>query len=250
MLDTMANKVNRRIWYFVHALTGVHLSSPTRYKDWSMMGASFTASIERVQERLPLANLKPVESIPGSATVVLKAFEVRKAANLPPYNEFSVEIPVVYEGENMAKGLQVSFILHMPVTREEARWGGVDIYGLPKFIANISFEEEEEVRRCKVKAEEREVITLEVKKVPAKAASWDWYLYGVRDGQLIMSHIKINGQRGVSDTLGGGSFRLGDHPISDNLRLLEIDNISVGHEYSPKLDSLEDNPIIVTPLRH
>jgi hypothetical protein len=246
MWNALVRSMKKRGWYFVHALTGVHLSTLTHYLDWSMMSASFLAPVAKVKEKLPSEKLNPVQSAPGITTVVFRAMEVRQVRGLPPYNEFSIDVPVVYEVGGKAAGLPGSYILYMPVTSEEARWGGVEVGGFPKFLAEIKFEDVGEVRRCQVHAEGKGIITLEVKKFVAEPQSWDWYLYGVRDGRILRTLVQIQGQRGLSDVREGASYTLGDHPIAEELRSLEIGNISITHEYAPKLRSLENNPMSIS----
>ena len=248
MWNALVRSMKKQGWFFIHALTGVHLSTPNHYLDWSMMSASFPVPVAKIKEKLPSKNLIPVQSAPGTATIVLKAIEVRQIRGYPPYNEFAVEVPVVYEVAGKAAGLPGSYVLHMPVTTEEARWGGVEIYGMPKFIAEIRFEDVGEVRRCKVQAEGKAIITLEVKKLVTKPQSWDWYLYGVRDGQLLRTLFQIQGQRGTTEVRGGALYTLGNHPIAEELRSLEIDNTSIAHEYAPQLQGLLNPPGERLPL--
>lgn len=245
MRNALVRSIEKRGWHLIHALTGLHLSKPIHYLDWSMISASFPAPVAKVREKLPSENLNPVQSAPGTTTVVLKAMEVRKVRGFPPYNEFAVEVPVVYEVAGEAAGLPGSCILYMPVTTEEARWGGVEIVGLPKFIAEIHLEDAGEVRRCHVQAEGKDIITLEVEKLVTEPQSWDWYLFGVRDGQLLRTLVQMQGQRGIADVRGGASYSLGDHPIAKELRSLEIDNMSIAREYVPQGQSLEDRPASV-----
>ncbi len=232
-------------WHLTHRLTGVHLSSSTLYLDWSEMSGSFPVPESKIRQMLPSKSLDPVQFTAGTTTVVFRAIEVRKARGLSPYNEFSVEVPVVYRGTSKVSGLPGSCVLYMPVTTEEARWGGVEIVGLPKFIANIQFEDAGETRRCRVQADGKDLITLEVRKLETNAQSWDWYIYGVRDGQLLRTHIGNQGQRGVAAVRGGSSYTLGDHPVAEELRSLEIDAKSIEHEFVPKFHSLEDRPLKV-----
>jgi hypothetical protein len=195
--------MKKRGWYFIHALTGVHLATPTHYLDWSMMSASFPAHVAKVQEKLPSKNLKPVQSKSGTTTVMFRATEIRQVRGLSPYNEF---------------------------------------------IAEIHFEEVGEVRRCHVRAEGKDIITLEVKKLITEPPSWNWYLYGVRDGQLLRILVQIQGQKGITDVRGGASYTLGDHPIAEELRSQQLDNVSIAHEYAPQLHSLLNRPDEGLPL--
>jgi hypothetical protein len=241
----MSWRVKKIGWHIIHGLTGVHLSTSTQYIDWSVMSGSFPVSAAKIQEKLPSKRLTPVKSSPDTATIVLRAIEVRKVRGLSPYNEFSMEVPVVCEMAGSVTGLPGSFVLYMPVTSEEARWGGVDVVGLPKFLAEIQFEDTTARRRCKVQAEGKDIVTLEVEKMDTEAESWDWYIYGVRDGELLRTHISSQGQRKILDVKGGASYFLGDHSVAEQLRALKIGAVSIAHEYAPHLQSLEDRPIKV-----
>ena len=119
---------------------------------------------------------------------------------------------------------------------------------MPKFIANIRFEDVGEVRRCQVQAGGKDIVTLEVRKLVTEPQSWDWYLYGVRDGQLLRTLGQMQGQKGTTDVRGGASYALGDHPISEKLRSLKIDETSIAHEYAPQLQSLLNPPSERLPL--
>jgi hypothetical protein len=232
-------------WHIVHALTGVRLSTRTRYTDWSVMSGVFPVDVAEIQKKLPSKRLTPIQLSPGTATIVLRAIEVRKAQGLSPYNEFSFEVPVLCEATGGVFGLPGSFVLYMPVTSEEARWGGVEVVGLPKFLAEIQFEETIDLRRCRVRAEGKDIVTLEVNKLDTENESWDWYVYGMRDGDLLRTHISSRGQRNILNVKGGASYFLGDHPIAEQLKTMKIDAVSITHEYAPRLQSLEDRPVKV-----
>jgi len=77
-------KVKKQVWLFVHSLSGVHLSTPTHYLDWSKMSASFAAPVAKVQEKLPSENLKPIQSVPGTTTVVLRSGLLNRPAEVLP----------------------------------------------------------------------------------------------------------------------------------------------------------------------
>ena len=227
-------------WHFVHKLTGIHLSTNTIYYDWTVSTAIFLAPIEKIRPKIP-KNLHLIETEPSMTSIILRAIRVKKAQGLLPYNEFSIEVPVFFKADSLE--LPGSFALYMPVTSEESRWGGAEIVGLPKFLADISFGQSPEHIRCKVSADEKELIYFEIQKVPTVFQSWDWYIYGLRDNRLLRTHLLNEGQRGVADVHGGASFRLGTHPISEELRQLEISHFCIQHEYSFKIKSIEERPI-------
>lgn len=211
---------------------------PIRYFDWSMIAASFPVPIAKVQEVLPSPKLKPVRLQPDTTTVILMAMEYRRFAPGYSYNEFAIGIPVLYEPLETAIKLPGTYIHHMPVTEERARWGGVVMAGFPKFLAEIQFEDRGEIHRCHVRAEGKDLITLGVKKLVPQSQTWVEYTFTVKEGQLMSTRITIQGQRGLTNARGGASYILGDHPIAEELRALEVGETSMGHEYDPKLQSV------------
>ena len=174
--------------------TGVRIRLPVRYYDWSWMGALFPAPAAKVRGLLPTNKLQPVLLMPGIAMVALAAFEYRNIADVEPYNEFTVAVPVQYEPAVNAPGLPLFFhpllaperyrkigmyVHHLPVTTPAARDFGVEIWGYPKFIADIGFEETGEVRRCR-RAEGKDIVILEIRKSAAAARAVNFYSYTVK----------------------------------------------------------------------
>lgn len=217
---------------------GVRIRFPIRYFDLSSIVGAFPAPVAKVQEVLPSDKLKPVQPMPGTAIVALVAEEFRAVDVIGPYNEFGVMIPVAYETAGNVPGLPGLYVLHLPVTSEEARLSGVEIYGFPKFLADISFEQAGEIHRCRVRAEEKDIITMEVRKSATEPQSEDIYYYAVKDGQLLRTLIRTQGQNSTSYIRGGASYTLGDHPIAEELLALEMDRTSVMHQYAPQLKCL------------
>jgi len=229
-------------------ISGVRITFPIRYFDSSTIAASFSAPAAKVQEALPSDKLKPVQFMPGTAAIALAAMEYRHIDSLAPYNEFGIMVPVVYQTADNVPGLPGLYVLHLPVTTEEARLGGVEIYGYPKFIAEISFEDADEIHRCRVRAEGKDIITLEVRKLAREPQSSEFCTYTVKDGQLLRTLVQQQGQVGASDVRGGASYTLGDHPIAEELRALGMDKTSVLHQYAPQLQSMLHLPGERLPL--
>lgn len=232
--------------------TGVRIWLPIRYYDLSWINAIFPAPAAKVQRLLPSNKLKPILLAPGIAVVALSGFEYRKS-DLNPYNEFVVAIPVQYEPLVNIPGLPLLFhpvlspqwyrkfgmyVHHLPVTTQLALDSGVEIYGYPKFIAEISFEETDDMRRCRLRAEGKEIVVLEVKKSATKARSISFYTYTVKNGQLLRTLIQTQGQYCITRFPGGASYTLGDHPIAEELKTLGMGKTAMGRIYAPQLQSL------------
>lgn len=228
--------------------SGVRIRFPICYFDSSTIVASFPAPAAKLQEVLPSNKLKPVQLMPGTGAIALAAMEHRHVDSLGSYNEFGIMVPVVYETADNVPGLPGFYFLHLPVTTEEARLGGVEIHGYPKFIAGISFEDAGEMRRCRVRAEGKDIITLEGRKLVTEPQPSEFYTYTVKNGQLLRTLVQQQGQVSASDVSGGASFTLGNHPIAEELQALEMDETSVLYQYTSQSQSMVHLPGERLPL--
>jgi hypothetical protein len=230
------------------AHTGERVELPIRYVDLSAIFCSFTASAERLRELLPSKKLRPALMTPGRGVISFAAFEYRELVDWPGYNEVGVSIPVLYEPAVNIPALPLLvpqwfssfglYVHHLPVTTERAREGGVAIWGYPKFVAEITFDETEESLRCRLRAEGKDIITLEVQKLATGSRSMDWYTYTAKDAELLRTRIQIQGEIGASLLRGGAMYTLGDHPIADELRSLEVGDTAVQRIYAPQLQAM------------
>jgi hypothetical protein len=223
-------------------VAGRRVQFPVRYYEATTMGATFVAPLDRVQRVLPSSKLEPVQPAPGMALVYLGAYAYRRIEGLAPYNEFGVLVPCTYKESVDAPGLPGSFFYHLPVTTEEARLGGVEIYGFPKFVAEIGFEDGEQACHCRVSEGGQEIITLQVNKLPTAPQTSESYCYTLKDGQLVRTRVQSQGEAGASEVGGGAWFALGDHPVAEQIRALAIRETSVGHRYAPKVQMLLHAP--------
>jgi Acetoacetate decarboxylase (ADC) len=233
--------------------TGARINLPERYYDWSWMNAFFTAPAAKVQRLLPTKKLKPLLIMPGISMVALTAMEYRKIADVASYNEFSIAVPVQYEPTVNVPGLPVLFhplfsprwyrkfgmyVRHLPVTSQEALDFGVEIWGYPKIVAEISFEETDTIRRCRLRAGGKDIVTLDVMKMATKAQYIDLYTYTVKDGQLLRTLVQTQGQYGITRLPGGASCTLGDHPIAEELKSLGMGRMAMGRFYATQVQSM------------
>lgn len=233
--------------------TGGRIGLPVRYYEWSWMNALFPAPATKVQRLLPSKKLRPVLALPGIAMVALTAMEYRKIADVAPYNEFSIAVPVQFEPTFNIPGLPLFFhpllspqryrkigmyVHHLPVTTQAARDFGVEIWGYPKFIAEISFEDVGEMRRCRLRAENKNIVTLEIRKLATKARSINFYTYTVKNAQILRTLVQTQGQYSITRFPGGASYTLGDHPIAEELKALGMGKTAVGRFYAPQVQSL------------
>lgn len=212
---------------------------PQRYYDWSFVMAHFPASTRRVRRLLPPGDaLRPVEIVPGLAVVSLAAFEYRRARSLAPYNEVGVMVPVRHSPERSHPLLPllyperygVGFWVHyLPVTTPQADAAGREIWGFPKVVADIRFQDVGWTRRCRLRANGQDVLTLDAAMGETRTEPREFHAFSIKDGTLLRTLVDTRAQyHGWFLRGGGASFTLGDHPVAQQLRDARIRNVAVG----------------------
>jgi hypothetical protein len=241
-------RVKKPAWYLVRGLTGVRLEMPTRFLEFAMIGGEFYCSAAKARERMPSPRLQPVEPVAGKALVSLMGLQYREVDILGPYNEFAITIPVEYRSAETGDSGPGLYYLHLPVTTEDARWGGVELYGFPKYLANIVFEDTKTTCRCRLRVDGREILCLEVTRVPTETQSWRAINYTVRGDQLIRSMFQAEGLLGEAEDPGGAWVVLGDHPVAEELKSLEMELACVRYQEAPRATAVLTRPLETLPL--
>lgn len=228
--------------------TGKRINLPVQYLDWSAIMAHFPAPAAKLRTLLPSDRLKPALLAPGTGILTLVAMEYRRISDVAAYNELGIMIPVMYEPPVNIPGLPLLFpdrfkrfglyVHHLPVTTQEAYDFGVELWGYPKFLSEITFEDDERARRCRLQVDGQEVLSFQVADLPTRLRDMDFFTYTVLDGQLLHTRVQTQGQYGISRFRGGASFTLGDHPIADELRSLDIGARPVEVYSIPSVQSL------------
>ena len=233
--------------------TGARIGLPVRYHDWSWINALFPAPAARVQRLLPSNKLKPLLIAPSIAMISIGAMEYRRIADVAPYNEFSIGVPVQYDPAVNFPGLPLLFyplfspqrfkkfgvyIHRLPVTTQAAYDFGVEIWGYPKSVTEIVFEDGNQVCHCRFCAEGQSVVTLEVKKSSTRVRPISLHTYTVKEGHLLRTLVQTQGQYCINRSFGGASYILGSGPIADELAALGMGKMAVGCIYAPQLQSL------------
>jgi len=211
---------------------GKEYEEPLRYYDFLRMVAYFPASTKKLKKYLPSKKLKLLKPFPGMSILFIAVYEYRDIADLEPYNEVGIGIPVILKTKK--KKYQGAYFIHLPVTTEEARKIGVEFTGFPKFVADITFEDKEYTKICKLAHENKEILTIEFRKLDTEIQYGEGISITVKGNKILRTVITVQSQHGSSRKKGEASITLGDHPISKELKELLLDTESVGHDYQPK----------------
>ena len=114
-------------------------------------------------------------------------------------------------------------MLHLPVTHRPARDGGRLVWGYPKFIADMEFEDSIETLRCSlVRGRPADPHPHHPTRGSALGPGWVVDAYSVLDGELLALEIPMSGIARQRWGPGGGRLELGGHQVADELRMLEI----------------------------
>jgi len=173
---------------------------PVFYPDASSIAAVFTASTSVVRRHLPHPGLHLVELVPGRCLVGFTAFEYR-ASDIGPYNEVSIGFPITF-GHRSIPGLDLvtslarrtfgGYVWQLPVTTERARYGGVQLYGYPKFLADIELRTAGGWVECVLRADGEPILTLRVRQGPARSGRVTRYkTISMKDGVPLATNIYV-----------------------------------------------------------
>jgi hypothetical protein len=197
------------------------------------------ASFDAVRAALPSSGLHPVRLPGGRAVVYVGALQygditangVDGLAALP-YGEVMISAPVTRRPAPpllplvapAATGIAAgAFVLHLPVTTRVARDAGRLIWGLPKFVADLDFDDSIKERRVQLTEGGRTILTLRVRPAGRPTTTHDTFvLYSVLGGELIEATVPTYGIRQLRWGRAGGHLELGDHQVADELRQLQI----------------------------
>lgn len=231
-------------WQFPEGME-TPLRLPVYYYDNSLMSAVFTASTTEVRALLPSAEMHPVEIVPGRCLVSFTAFEYRDT-DIHPYNEFSIAFVIRFGKRSLPlwslgrMALQRCFhvyVWQLPVTTEIARWGGVELYGYPKFVADIDFTREPAAFVCNLGEDGKQILTLRgAKRDTSQGKRLRFKTYSLIDDIPLCANVYANPiEYAEAIRPNDVTLELGrEHRIARRLRQLELGSRPLLYQYSPR----------------
>lgn len=226
--------LKRPVWNVTYRLTGRRIRAPMNIYDMAMYGGTFEADAAVAQNRMPSGDFRVIQHAPGRTAVEIHALEYRHINSLAPYREVSISVPVQYlrHNGNPERGYAT---LHMPVTSEEARWGGIVNFGFPKIVADIDIERRTGCICCELVADGVHVLTLKVDDLPVVPRTDRRKNFTLRDdAKVVESEFTLDGDIGVTTARGGARLVLGPHAIAAGLREMNLELQSRGHVFAPR----------------
>jgi hypothetical protein len=196
----------------------------------SMLGATFAVPTASVAEFLP-DRLTPLTVTPtGKAAITLLSVHYRSVDidGMEPYNEFAVIIPAAHEQSTTVPYLSAlmnatnGYVWFMPVTTEPARAFGVDIWGFPKVIGDITHRETGSGRETTVSIDGEQFITFEAEYPPSIQRRDDGSAYTVKDDRLLRVPSEVDAAVGLWPMSSEISVSFGEHPKAKPFRSLDL----------------------------
>lgn len=193
--------------------------------------------------------MRPIEFLPGRCLIAFTAFEYRRT-DIDPYNEFSIaflitfrcpQIPMLTAALQMVKRRFTAYVWQLPVTTEIARAGGVELYGYPKFIADIEFKREEGSITCSLSEQGNKILSLKGR-TPAthRGKEIRYITYSIKDGIPLMANVIVNPLEFTeSRSPQAAELILGkEHSIPQALMNLDLSAKPIMYQYSLRTEAI------------
>lgn len=231
-------------------LEGESVKVPVFYYDTSAITGIFLAKMSKIKTFLPKKEYHPLPVMPGIGVIAITCFNYRDT-DIRPYNEISISIPMVYKTCAGLPGIKILsslrrnefhvYVHHLPVTTKVALDGGVMLYNLPKFIANIEFEDTGSEIHVKLEEKGELILKIAAKKISAKQSKILRYvIYPVKENFAQHADILLNATEfGLTFTPGCLKLELGEnHRIAKELGEAIIWKSPILYQYLPKLQAI------------
>lgn len=234
-------------WEFEQA--GRKFKLPVFYYDNTSVTAIYTAATKRVRDLLPHPAMNPIEMVPGRCMVAFTAFEYRRT-DIDPYNEFSIafliafdkaQIPGITALRQMMRRCFTAYVWKLPVTTEIARFGGVELYGYPKFLADITFKRSRDWIECRLSEGGENILNLKGKILPtARGKITRFITYSIIEGIPVTANVVVDPMEfAQSRDSHAAILELGTkHPIATALKEIRLSAGPVMYQFSPVTEAI------------
>ncbi len=213
-------------------IEGQTLGFPSMYQDGSSAVGLFLVPATTAQKLIRDSGFVVAEVAPGKAMLSLSCVHYRES-DCGPYNEIAMAFFVKKIGANhgipylgtwldILRDDSATFIWKLPVTTRLANDAGILMWGLPKTIEEIDFEQIGDQARFTLRMDRREVLTYTVQATgKLSQARGTSTVYSIFEGAPHATSL-AHEYEGMGIRLRGGTLKLGDHPISESLRKLGL----------------------------
>jgi len=216
----------------VYVIQGQRVELPVFVRDASSGAATYAVSAAAARKLLPSDDLELLELWPGKALCSIAVIEYRDN-DLGEYNEVSIAffvrpkgaprgLPFVGTVLDFLRGRAATYIRHLPVDGSFTCEAGRTIWGFPKTVEQIEFSKSDQRATCRLTMGGQHVLTLSLPRGGGRRLPDSTMVtYSYIDGVVHATNFSSGGE-GVGFHLGGAELKLGDHPISQELRSLGL----------------------------
>lgn len=201
---------------------------PILYQEASSMWALFPVPSAPLKALIPNCRLKLIPLLPGFTLVGIACLEY-KQSDLGSYNEVGIFFPVRYRPRLNLPLVPLLFeeayedmglyIHRLPVTTEVALEAGQRIWGYPKFIADIAFEEAGDWRTCQLTEAGQRILELSIR-IPQTGSlrRRDLTTFSVLEGRLLITTVNVQASMHSTRNPKAAQLTLGPHPYGEELK--------------------------------
>lgn len=216
----------------VFEIEGKHLVYPTEFRDGCSAAGLFLVKSAVANEYIADSGFEVAEVAPGRGILVLTGVRYTDS-DCGKYDETAMALFVKKVGRkprlqyastwiDIIRGQMPTFTWNLQVTTPLSRDAGIFMWGLPKTIEDITFENAGGRAVFNLRMDGREVFNYSVQSkgstTPAPVTS---PVYSIWEGAPHVSYL-THTYRDARYRPGGGRLRLGDHPLADKLRALGL----------------------------
>ena len=249
-IDKIGQELNLDISFFKtekkvsRSYDGIELAVPIYYYDNSAIQGIFTADFKKLKELLP-PGIEPIKIFPGRGLIAFTSFNYR-ISDIDPYNEFSIMI-IVHKPNTKGFGpLTViksqlkrdayGFVWNLPVTTPLANLLGRISYSFPKYITEITFDDNGNEIISSIMRDGKPEVTIKGKKIKTKKDKIiNAHVLLHHNGNIAEAISRVNPlETGTSYSSKNFSLELGTGPVAEKLRTLEIGKM-VRYDFMPNI---------------
>jgi len=234
---------------------------PTFFRRSQFVNAGFLCDRRAASALLP-SDLRPLKIFPGRAVVAFTAYRHVELEEMEPYNEAVISIPSVRQGGTRMPLLPLlkeekfcsfgHYVFHMPVNSALNQARGEHIWGLPKVMAEITFESTTERFICEVEQDGKRLFSLSA---PTQGRAVDFgrrmQIFSELDSALHITRSIVDARMAINKPFKGGNFAsvsLGDHPVAKRLRSLGPLSFCMESRFAKDFRSILELPLPASDL--
>jgi hypothetical protein len=207
---------------------GQPVAVPVQVRSATMVGGTFTVPATAAQKLIDYSGLR-VAKVAGTLGICMVSGVQYTDNDLGPYNEIALAI-VVHPPDgppttptSLLSGNVTTFIHRLPVNQQFTCAAGRDIWGFPKWVADISFQERPGRTDVVMLDDGEHAATLSVRTrglIPVPANEMEMSCFSFRDGVLRRTPWMMRLARARMGP-GGAEVQVGErNQLADDLRSL------------------------------